>query len=279
MHHRHRPRLRRRRLRSTSAAGLGRPYEKVVSPFKRLEKLYPHIRIPGEDESEDISQEVNVVIKYRVDQLAVAAEIKDHLEQRLLEIKHRTYLWLYLVLDYLQSFRFERTEEGVDSIVRNLPGTVEEAYEKILSKPENKKEAQEEMNIALKITTKSKSINDLRLEHDNDFKDTLREWCGLFVSIYDGKVYFLHQTAREFLLQKLPSPATIPTQPGRWQHSIGVREAHAVLMKICRIYLILAVLESDGQFICSEDVQQYTNGYAFLGYSARYWVLHFRESR
>ncbi|KAH7159360.1 CHAT domain-containing protein [Fusarium sp. MPI-SDFR-AT-0072] len=278
-----------------------RPYDKVVSPFRRLEKLYPHLRIPGEDESEDISQEVNVVIKYRVNQLAMGAEIRDHLEQRLSEIKHRTYLWLYLVLDYLQSFRFERTEEGVDSIMRNLPETVEEAYEKILSKPETnegQKEVQKkirkalciilaanrpltlkEMNTALKITTKSKSINGLRLEHDKDFKDTLREWCGLFVSIYDGKVYFLHQTAREFLLQKSSSPATIPALPGLWQHSIGFREAHAVLMETCRIYLVLAVLEYDGQFASSEEVHQYANGYAFLRYSARYWALHFRESR
>ncbi|KAH6975797.1 hypothetical protein EDB80DRAFT_740131, partial [Ilyonectria destructans] len=69
-----------------------------------------------------------------------------------------------------------------------------------------------------------------------DFKSSLRSWCGLFVSIHHGKIYFLHQTAREFLLADLASPRTVPSELP-WHHSITTRDAHAVLAELCVRYL------------------------------------------
>jgi hypothetical protein len=99
-----------------------RPYGDIVSEFRELVDAFPYIRIPGEDEDESktISQEVNCVIKHRVDQLAkekrLTVEIKDHLEQlqqHLLKIPHRTYLWVYLVFDFLKSFPRLQISQGV----------------------------------------------------------------------------------------------------------------------------------------------------------------------
>ncbi|KAM0452518.1 hypothetical protein ACHAPV_009553, partial [Trichoderma viride] len=39
-----------------------RPYEQIVSKFRSLLSTFPHIRIPGEEESDAISREVNLVI-------------------------------------------------------------------------------------------------------------------------------------------------------------------------------------------------------------------------
>lgn len=47
-----------------------RPYEQIVQRFRSLLERFPRIHIPGEDESEIISQEVNHVIRYRVEKLA-----------------------------------------------------------------------------------------------------------------------------------------------------------------------------------------------------------------
>ncbi|KAF2180655.1 hypothetical protein K469DRAFT_692836 [Zopfia rhizophila CBS 207.26] len=41
-----------------------RPYEQIVSKFRGLLDAFPRICIPGEEELEIISQEVNHVIKY-----------------------------------------------------------------------------------------------------------------------------------------------------------------------------------------------------------------------
>jgi hypothetical protein len=75
---------------------ISRPYEHIVSELHSLSKAFPRIRIPGEDDSETISQEVNCVIRHRVDQFAkqrkLSDEIKRYLEDQLLKIEHRTYL-------------------------------------------------------------------------------------------------------------------------------------------------------------------------------------------
>ena len=85
---------------------ISRPYHQITPEFQGLVKAFPQIRIPGEEESERISQEVSCVIKYRVQQLVEENELTNNItsyfERRLFEISHRTYLWVYLVFDYLR---------------------------------------------------------------------------------------------------------------------------------------------------------------------------------
>jgi hypothetical protein len=101
-----------------------RPYEHVVSEFYSLSEAFPRIRIPREDASETINQELSCVIQYRVDQFAkdkgLSDEIKACLGNQLLQMEHRTYLWVYLVFDYLKDFRFKRTPKGLASTFGTL---------------------------------------------------------------------------------------------------------------------------------------------------------------
>ncbi|KAJ2987980.1 hypothetical protein NUW58_g4217 [Xylaria curta] len=198
-----------------------RPYDQIVSEFRAFLAAFPYVRIPGEEESDAISAEVNRVIKYRVEILSkkkgLSDNVKGHLAQKLLEIEHRTYLWVYLVFDYLEKESFKKTSKGVDSTITTLPRTINQAYEKILSKSKEDEPMVRkalsivlaarrpltimEMNVALNVDETTKSIDDLDLEEEGDFGSRLRSWCGLFISIHHGKIYFLHQTAREFLLK------------------------------------------------------------------------------
>ncbi|RYP80672.1 hypothetical protein DL769_002354 [Monosporascus sp. CRB-8-3] len=271
-----------------------RPYGHIVSEFEELVDAFPYIRIPGEEESETISQEVNRVIKYRVEQLAkekrLSKDIKDHIAQRLLRIPHRTYLWVYLVFDYLKASDFKKTKRGIESIIAVLPESVNQAYEKILNKSKEHSIVRKvlniilaasrpltlaEMNIAVNIDISSRSVKDLDLEEEEDFKLRLRSWCGLFVSIYHGKVYFLHQTAREFLLADL-SPALVPSAP-RWHCSITTKHAHTVLAEVCIAYLNL--FNSDAILTNHGASGQCIGSSALLDYSAMNWAAHFREAK
>lgn len=71
-----------------------RPYYRITSRFEGFLEEFPNIRIPGEheDQSQKISKEINSVINYRVAKLNLKNPFKNHLQQRLLEIQHRTYL-------------------------------------------------------------------------------------------------------------------------------------------------------------------------------------------
>ncbi|EXL39950.1 hypothetical protein FOCG_17452 [Fusarium oxysporum f. sp. radicis-lycopersici 26381] len=273
-----------------------RPYDQIVSKFRGLLDAFPNIRIPGEEESETITQEVNHVITCRVNQLAMknrlSPQIKSHLEKRLQETTHRTYLWVYLVFDYLGKEDFKKTPKGVESAIAILPRSINEAYDRILSKSKEDPMVRKalsiilaasrpltlsEMNVAVNIDYTLQSIHDLDLEDDEDFKTRLRSWCGLFVSIYQGNIYFIHQTAREFLLVDLASPTTVSSAL-HWHHSITIQEAHTVLAELCVLYLNFfnsnVSLPTDLNGKAGHSFDRYT----FLEYSAQTWGTHFREA-
>lgn len=272
-----------------------RPYEQIVSKFVRLLESFPYIRIPGEEKSETISQEVNHVIQHRVEQLAkekhLSGQVKNHLLTRLLEVSHRTYLWVYLVFDFLTTASFKKTPNGVDSTMKSLPRTIYEAYERILKNSRNDPEVRRalsiilvanrpltlsEMNIALNVNSASKCVHDLDLEEDREFGARLRASCGLFISIHHDKIFFLHQTAREFLLANTISDTAVTSEPN-WQHSITSQSAHNVLAEVCVIYLDF--INNNTNLTDSRHGHHYElDNYPFLDYSALNWGFHYHEA-
>jgi hypothetical protein len=127
------------------------------------------------------------------------------------------------------------------------------------------------LNLALEIDRTTRSIQDLDLKREENFKSRLRSWCGLFVSVHHGKVYFLHQTAREFLLADISSSASM-LQAMQWQHSITMRDAHRILAECSLRFLSFFNIEETNQDLdcIAKD--------ALLDYSAKFWPIHFRES-
>ncbi|KUL86942.1 hypothetical protein ZTR_05311 [Talaromyces verruculosus] len=265
-----------------------RPYEHVMSEFQLLTESSGYIHIPGENESEAISQEVNCVIQHRVMQLekekGLSSDMSKHLLSKLLAAPHRTYLWVYLVFEDFKSQDFRRTKRGVDAIINTLPESVNEAYEKILQKSKKNERSMvrkalsiilaarrplslAEMNIAVNVNIDSKTDEDLDLESERDFGKRLRSWCGLFISMFQDKLYFIHQTAREFLLYVETSS---PVQPSlntlqTWNRSITSEQADAILAVSCIVYL-------DGM------MQQSIQCKDLLAYASEHWPSHYRRS-
>ncbi|KAK4076311.1 hypothetical protein Trihar35433_2871 [Trichoderma harzianum] len=273
-----------------------RPYESIISKFHNLTNAFPEIHIPGEEASEAISHEIDHVIQHRLNELSkmkcLSADITEYLKIRLQEASHRTYLWVYLIFDYLKEEDFKKTLKGVESTLITLPRSVNEAYERILSKSKQDPMVRKvlsiifgakipltltEMNEAVNFDASSQTID---LETNEDFKSRLRSWCGLFISIYDDHVYFLHQTAREFLQQSFPSEI-ITTTSERWQHSISAYQAEEVLMEICQSYLIYVynMMTYDGKVIDWLEVEARVMFYTFLDYAAEYGPVHVEEFR
>jgi len=84
-----------------------RPYQSIERKFRVLENALPQIRLAGEDETESIKEEIDLVIKDRVgglrDDLELDSRVAGNLESKLLSMDHRTYLWLKLVLFELEN--------------------------------------------------------------------------------------------------------------------------------------------------------------------------------
>lgn len=273
-----------------------RPYEQILSKFRGLLDAFPCIHIPGEEESETISQEISHVIQYRVERLArekaLSDSVKDHLASKLLKISHRTYLWVYLIFDHLKTEDFKKTPKGVRSSIETLPKNINQAYERILNQSKEHSVVKKvlsiilaaerpltlsEMNVAVSMNKSVQTFQDLDLEEENDFKLRLRSWCGLFVSVHHGKIYFLHQTAREFLLANLTLPNIISKEL-QWQQSITVYQAHKILAELCVRYLGFFGLDTSPLAGSPPRASHNIDNRDFLDYAAIFWGVHFREA-
>ena len=256
-----------------------RPYQEIVTQFGRMKgSLYVHI--PGNDKSKEISEEVNLVIRYRCQKLyedgRIYEDARDKLLSKLLAQPHNTYLFVYLVFKELEKQgHYKQTKKELERRLRDLPDSVDQAYENILNRntkgdPLSRDKVVrllsvmlsahrplkvEEIQCAVKLDFQDYPSyhEDLDLEDAFDFRNKLRDWCGLFVQIdNEDQVTFLHQTAREFLLPKVGEKIGSAQALEMWAHSITLVEAHALLATICITYLSLKDFDQSGELNLSE---------------------------
>jgi hypothetical protein len=62
------------------------------------------------------------------------------------------------------------------------------------------------------------------------FRESIRQLCGLFIRTTGFRVYLIHQTAREFLLQS--QTLSVGGKP-QWRHSFKSAYCHSVLAQSC----------------------------------------------
>jgi hypothetical protein len=233
----------------------------------RLVRAAPEIRISGETEAKAIREEIQLYIKDQVvsvsKDLELKEDVQDYLENRLLRVDNQTYLWLYLVFDLIRKNLVGTTTKAMESLIDKLPNSVNAAYEAILEKVPDPDKARKlfhiitgamrplsvaEMRFALSIDEQSTTVKAMVFEPIRSFQNIIREQCGLFINILDGKIYLIHQTAREFLLQnsdsRQKSASVAAANSGTWKYSLVPSDSHRLLAWICVHYLNFSEFES-----------------------------------
>ncbi|KAK7419107.1 hypothetical protein QQZ08_011010 [Neonectria magnoliae] len=228
-----------------------RPYNKIGRAFQPLNiPGLPIIHLKGEGEAEisKIAQEIDVYIEDRVSRIRASLCLKPDEEQLLLQklrdIPHQTDLWVYLTLELIENnIGIDKTK--IREATSVLPRTIDNAYERILAKSSNPKEAKKllhivvavarpltlaEMDLALALRQKHRSYKDLDGRPEERFGRYVRDLCGLFITITDSKIYLLHQTAKEFLVPKGdPDPREDHNNQLIWKSSLKPRDSHCIL--------------------------------------------------
>ncbi|KAJ5653328.1 hypothetical protein N7490_000331 [Penicillium lividum] len=262
-----------------------RPYDHIQDHFRTITDAFPHIHIKGEEQNDQIHEEIDLVVRIRVKELAekvpLSPELHHRIEQQLLQMKHRTYLWLYLAIDDIRT-TFKDSLRPTEDWITLIPPSVDAAYDKILCRVpaglmDRVKKILEiivaarrpltirEMAMALGIATSSGSPTIKQAGLDPIGLDgKLRRWCGLFVFTNNSKIYLIHQTAREYLIEKGNSTNL---KSAYWS---SLTDAEDQLAKICLTYLLLEDLEYD-----KDDSGSHTQ--SFLEYSATHWPDHVRR--
>ncbi|KAJ5560454.1 hypothetical protein N7513_002853 [Penicillium frequentans] len=252
-----------------------RPYDHIQHHFRTITDLFPHIHIKGEGENDKIHDEINLVVKARVRELSLPPDVHQGVEQQLLQMEHRTYLWLHLAIDDIRT-TFECSVRPEQIFITLVPRSVNAAYEKILSRaPADQMEIVkkileiivaarrpltiQEMAMALGMATCPEARTTKQACLDESHLDKkLRRLCGLFIFTNNSKVYLIHQTAREFLIkrQNLAYWSSLSDS----EHQMG---------QICLRYLLMEDLEEE------EDSSSQIR--SLLAYSAIYWADHIRQ--
>ena len=286
-------------------------------PYSDIEESFDHdtIRLAGEDESETIKHEINLVIKDRVSKIASRKRLEGRtqaaLQDRLLQNENRTYLWLHLTLDSIEKAFGLATPQKMIIFIRELPRTINQAYEAMLLRCPQPEKARKllhiilaarrpltlrEMNMAFNIEIGQKSREEVDLFPEVLFGSYVKNLCGLLVRIFDSKVFLLHQTVKEFLLPRTINNDTLKSidSNGVWKHSMEPEESNLILASGCLYYLSFTIFdERPNIFYCGrfprrhncKSIQRLSKyRYAgarhdFFNYAAYNWVDHFRLAR
>jgi hypothetical protein len=271
-----------------------RPYDHIQEGFRSNTDNFSHVHIKGEEENNRIHEEIDLVVKIKVKELAelvpLSADLHQRVKEQLLRMEHRTYLWLELAIDDIHT-TFKNSLRPVEEPIRLIPRSVSEAYEKILCRvPPGQWDTVKkifsiivaaqrpltirEMAIALGIFTRPKSRTTILAGLDLISLDgKLRRLCGLFVFTNNSKIYLIHQTAREFLITRRTERPESMTWPG----CVNFQDAHRALSEICVAYLFhMEMQKGSCQFPTSTE--SCTGIDTFLSYSATYWIKHMRNT-
>ena len=235
-----------------------RHYGDIEGNFEPLFEVSTFVRFDGNDKSHVIAEEINLVIDAKIPEIAkhFTAEQRESIRKRLKEMDNRTYLWLFLTIDIIKGSRSQYSKKSsIDKLLLNLPPRISDAYERILDRSSDKDLARillqlivattrplslAEANVALTLATQEPppgSYKEVDLWPRSNFEFIVQDICGLFVSVHDGKLFLIHQTAREFLLGTPGSHSAGLGKSGKWQGCFDMTEAHGTISKVCLDYL------------------------------------------
>ena len=274
-----------------------RPYDKLEQNFQRLSDISTYVHFDGNKKSQTIGQEINLVIDAKIPHITgeFSGEDRARISNRLKEMNNRTYLWLFLTIDIIENSpsNFSRKSD-IHELLSSLPSEISDAYERILERSTDEVNARilleiivtarrplslKEANVAMAIATGNdscRSQKDLELWPIRRFGSTVKNWCGLFVSVHNGKLFLIHQTAREFLTSR--SDLDCNKSP-KWKGRLDMAAAHATMSRICLEYLHFQDLASSYPIPPqSGDSQVYYDmklKYRLFSYAANNWATHY----
>ncbi len=308
-----------------------RPYESILNSFGRFQSHFINLET-GDDEIAKISEEINLVIDERLEQLATRKRnrpppnVIEEIRKKLRSTQNRTYLWLRLIFELLDKNWKNTSQKDWLKPVREIPQTLNEVYESLLKKVDGEDVCKVQTILSMVVAAfRPLSVEELKAaldtysavdetespdspvsDSDSEFLEPTPDptafttWlvnaCGFAIHVFDGHVFFIHQTVKEFLVCKKRSSDLCPGDNTAWKCSIELELAHATLAETCILYASQPPLFAISTPIpslrptrtwamtsISENfeklLQQYFQQFPLLHYSYAWWAEHLRLSQ
>lgn len=227
-----------------------RPYFEVVKGFQLNARHRPLFHIAAEKEDASLSSDVQRYVRGRLAATDLVGEEVDAFEAKLNLSHQHNFLCAFLLTEDLVNEPLGTMEENL-ALLDHLPKSMEEQYERILSrckKPENAKNilslivaarsplTLEEIDVILSFQLNPRPWQNIILRGCDRVLDTIRDTCGLFVRVVDGKLYLLHETAKRFLLKHFYFVSD-QNSTKCWRSSIDLAASHSTLAWVCTTFM------------------------------------------
>ncbi|KAJ0108404.1 hypothetical protein J7T55_005381 [Diaporthe amygdali] len=292
-----------------------RGYPRLLNQFNAYESGLIYLDGDGKNEKDAIQEEISLVLDYRLEELSKIKKLdqqperKTAIEEALRSkgSKQRTYLWLKLVFDILGRIPW-KSDSDWKKVINSPPQDVNDAYATLLQKvPEEEKSyvkillhlvvaarrplTLREMAIAIVVRDNPGAIDEksLGLQSDTEFKNWILHTCGFFVTIYNNELYFIHQTAKEFLVN-YGRDASWP-QVLDWFSPVTDQIAHKSMAESCISYISLKKFRyrrfqerarafeypelRKADWNRAEERNCLFRDHGFLEYTVNFWTDHF----
>ncbi|GAB1216544.1 hypothetical protein ATERTT37_005760 [Aspergillus terreus] len=229
------------------------------------------------------------------------SKLLSHLEAH----DNASYLFTDLLFTYLYSLPVRPGTNYWSRTFDQLPTTVFEIYRALLDQIHESN--RDDVRIMLELvlaTTKPLTVREtaiaLALHIDDctscdredelglpaeDFKAWLRDTCGPFFNVYNDRIYFAHQTVRDYLL-----PVGDQTEKPGWLEQLCIESCHKTMAHSCFAYQHLPFVTNNKFMMTEEYVQapfyakrQYhqwcRESFAFAEHAFAKWVVHVRNAQ
>ncbi|KAJ5539898.1 hypothetical protein N7513_008230 [Penicillium frequentans] len=287
-----------------------RPYAHLEASFKKSPESVAYLRFDGDEKSVEIAKDIDRVIDYKLKGITGAfnAQDRERISERLKAMENRTYLWLHLTFHIIEEnpSQYGRRSD-VEALLEDLPEQLSSAYEKILARSKSPARTEallrillaamepltlDEANMAL-TTVLAKQNSQPVLVSDmwgpEVFRDIVKDLCGLLVNIHGSKLFFMHQTTREFLAHR--------ERQGEWKGRLDMLGSHRQMLMVCLTSLscldqkALGEIYTQSEFFWGElmgygafsahnshILQKFKADFPLALYSTRHWIDHARPT-
>jgi hypothetical protein len=248
---------------------------------ERLDKAGSKVRLCLELNAESVSAAVNIYIRHKVRQLAQEKNYDDNTQDAVLDHlssnANNTFLLVALVYQNLQ----KANPWKVLAKLNEFPSGLDSLYERMMEQIDNSDDADlcKRILASIAIVYRPVTLKELttlvdmpkNISHSLEWLAKIIGLCGSFLTIREDVVYFVHQSAKDYLIINAFT-IIFPSGRGDAQYKIFSRSLQVMSRTLRRdIY----GLHAPGYLI--EQVKPPDpDPLAALCYSCIYWVDHLR---
>ncbi|KAL3599804.1 hypothetical protein FPOAC2_04032 [Fusarium poae] len=250
---------------------------------EKLDNLEQKVRLRLELNKDSISKAVNNYIGYKVNRLAglkkYDKETGDAVQRHLVGNADGTFLWVALVCQELADPKV-RKRHTLDTL-KSFPPGLDPLYKRMVEHMSDSKDADrcKEILALASVVYRPITLDELKAlaqsleDLDQDELEEIINSCGSFLTLRNGVIYFVHQSAKDFLLKNV-SKQILPSGIAHQHYALFSRSL-GVLSETLRRNIYS--LNTPG-FSIDQVSTTNPDPLSPIRYSCVYWVDHLHDS-